>query len=97
MGSFKQDKSILKFEFEKGNSRCCEENRLDGGQGRSRDTSQEATALVQVTDDVTSSSNGDGEAHGLMSRKQKTDAAELGNGLDLVIRVWGRENYGVWD
>ena len=39
MGSFKQDKSILKFEFEKGNSRYCVENRLDGGQSRSRDTS----------------------------------------------------------
>ena len=39
MGSFKQDKSILKFEFEKGNSRYWVENRFDGGQSRSRDTS----------------------------------------------------------
>lgn len=48
--------------------------------------------MVQVTDDGVdlSSSSGDGEAHGLMSRV-KTDAAELGNGLDLLIRVWGRE------
>ena len=39
MGSFKQDESILRFEFEKGNSKCYEENRLDGGQSRSWDTS----------------------------------------------------------
>ena len=50
--------------------------------------------MVQVTDDVgvdLCGSNGDGKAHGLMSRKLYTDATELGNRLDLVIRVWGRE------
>lgn len=87
MVSFKQGDSIIRFEFGKGNSGCCEENKLNGDRSGCRETSQTAIALVQVREGEGLDHGGD-DGDGESTQPQEK---QLGGGID---RIWYRIGYG---